>query len=432
MTNRISAFPGHNDPAPLHRHGGRILAQAELPISYLGDDYVVEGSGSIRALPAMPAGLTVELRILGAPTFVNSSKLLCQGNTNYVAAPGDLAIARSDGDGAWRVYVLSSAIPVSSVNGQTGALAFVPAPQVRLSLSSGVAVPTSDFTGQTSIYATPVSGNQAPIFDGSQFVPRSFTEQILALDPTSGHTNYHQSGKNYDGFLYWTGSAVGFGTGPAWNAGAVAGSDILRGTGAGSTEIQWINGIPTNKNSITLRTGANSGDTVVIAANQATCIGSFRTTSDGQATDSKTRRLVSNAFNAVDRILNEVAEPTYSWTYTAATWHVANANAATKAEILNCFDGNPVRLRLKCASNTDAGTLPIVSIGIGVDGSAPNLSAQSPYIAGSGWYNLAFCFYDGYPGLGFHSFAPYEKAAGSNTQGFVGETVPRMIGTVWA
>ena len=304
---------------------------------------------------------------------------------------------------------------------------------MRLTLTSGVAVTTSDVTGATSIYATPVGGNQVTIWNGALFVPRTFAEIGLALDATSAHTNYHQSGKNFDGFLYWTGSAVSFGTGPAWTAGAVAGSDLVRGTGAGSTEIQWINGIPTNKNSITLRIGANSGDTVVVAANQATCIGSFRATADGQATDSKTRRLVSNAFNVVDRRINEVPDASYTWTYTSSTWRAANGNAATKAEVLHCFEGNPVRFHLKCSSATTAGSFPVVRIGVSLDGANPTLDAAIPYFAGTGYQNIAIAFYDGYPGIGFHTFAPYEAAAGDgNTQNFVGETVPRMIGTVWA
>ena len=48
------------------------------------------------------------MKILNAPTFVNSSKLICQSGINYPASPEDLVFARSDGDGVWRIFVLAA------------------------------------------------------------------------------------------------------------------------------------------------------------------------------------------------------------------------------------------------------------------------------------------------------------------------------------
>jgi hypothetical protein len=108
MTNRVSSFPSHNEPAPLHRHGGKITAQAELQVGYLGDDYTLDGSGTVRSLPVLPAGTTATLKLLGSPMFAHSTKLICPGSTNYVGAPGDLVFLRSDGDGVWRVYPITT------------------------------------------------------------------------------------------------------------------------------------------------------------------------------------------------------------------------------------------------------------------------------------------------------------------------------------
>lgn len=111
MENSVSSYPAHVEPVALHRHGGRLSATTELAINYLGDDYTVEGNGTIKSLPTMPVGMSAVLRIIGTPTFVNSTKLICQNGSNYYAKPGDLVFARSDGDGVWRLYATSENRP---------------------------------------------------------------------------------------------------------------------------------------------------------------------------------------------------------------------------------------------------------------------------------------------------------------------------------
>ncbi|MES2030825.1 MAG: hypothetical protein V4477_16720 [Pseudomonadota bacterium] len=96
-------------------YGGKINAQDELPIHALGDDYAVEGSGIVNRLPTMPSGITVFLRMIAAPTFKNSVRLICPNAVDYVAAAGDLCIARSDGDGVWRLFVLPASPIVGTV-----------------------------------------------------------------------------------------------------------------------------------------------------------------------------------------------------------------------------------------------------------------------------------------------------------------------------
>jgi hypothetical protein len=91
---------------PLNRgYGGKITAYDQLPIHALGDQYVVEGNGTVTSLPALPIGETVFLEMVGAPTFKNSARLICPNGVDYIAGAGDLAIVRSDGDGVWRLFV---------------------------------------------------------------------------------------------------------------------------------------------------------------------------------------------------------------------------------------------------------------------------------------------------------------------------------------
>jgi hypothetical protein len=107
MTNLVSSFPAARHPAPLHGYGGTLEAMSELGISHGADSYTVEGNGIIRSLPTVAyGGVPITLKMKGAPTFVNSSNLICPNGRDYQARSGDLVKARSDGDGVWRLYVL--------------------------------------------------------------------------------------------------------------------------------------------------------------------------------------------------------------------------------------------------------------------------------------------------------------------------------------
>src|ERR1700737_3536511 len=98
------------------RYGGKITAYDQLPIHALGDQYVVEGNGTVTSLPSLPIGETVMFQILGTPTFTNSAKLICPGNQNYTANAGDFVIASSQGDGVWQLYVHSNAVVPATIS----------------------------------------------------------------------------------------------------------------------------------------------------------------------------------------------------------------------------------------------------------------------------------------------------------------------------
>jgi hypothetical protein len=116
MTNRVSSVPAKSNVALLPRHAGRLTAYDELCIKPLGNDYVVDGSGTVTRLPTLPKGTLVWLRMAGTPTFANSARLICPSNQNYTAVVGDLVLARSSGSGVWRIYVLSNSAPLLAPN----------------------------------------------------------------------------------------------------------------------------------------------------------------------------------------------------------------------------------------------------------------------------------------------------------------------------
>jgi hypothetical protein len=103
MTNQVSSFPAQSNPPPLRRHGGRLPSTPELAIHPLGDNYLVEGAGSVTALPSWPKGPPILLHFVGTVTFVASWRLLMPGGQNYTFASGDTAWLLPLGDVVWRV-----------------------------------------------------------------------------------------------------------------------------------------------------------------------------------------------------------------------------------------------------------------------------------------------------------------------------------------
>jgi len=233
--------------------------------------------------------------------------------------PGTLPIAR--------VNLLSNAAAISNdmivderaladlTMSGSGAIA----PQGRLTLASGTPVMTSDVVGATTIYYTPYRGNSVPIYNGTSFVGTSFSELSLALSSS------HAANTLYDLFVFLNAGVPTLGTGPAWTN-STAGTSA-RGTGAGTTQLQMLNGFNTNAMVITARNGSN---TYTVPANQATYLGSFSTNANAGQTDiqfapaaaaggTNNHMFLWNAYNRVTANSTEI-DNTSSWTYSSLTW----------------------------------------------------------------------------------------------------------------
>lgn len=249
----------------------------------------------------------------------------------------------SDGVSKWTAQQIGggSVSGVSSLGGLTGAISVsggiaasgssivnvgVHEPCGRLTISTGNPVMTATVTGATSHFFSPYNGCQfVPIFNGTIFV---LTDTAGELTQTTADTTKSPAAvttnSNYDVFVWNDAGTIRATRGPTWNAGAVVGSDVARGTGAGSTELQRLNGIWTNKNAIT------NGP----AANRGTYVGTFR--SNGTSTidyqfgtnisgGGAALLYVWNAYNRVS-MGTEVADGLGSWTQTGAT--VGNCTGA--------------------------------------------------------------------------------------------------------
>jgi len=310
---------------------------------------------------------------------------------------------------------------------KTNSVDFLIQPQVRATLTTGVAVTTADVAGATSIYATVCNGSVVPIYNGSQFLLYALSADLtLALDSNSGHTNYHQSGKNYDLFIINDSGTRRLGSGPKWDDGAVAGSATARGTGAASTDIQLKNGIWTNTNTITIRFGANSGDTVSVAANCATYIGSFRATADGQASDTVLKRLLFNAWQIAPRA-GVVQEASVNWTYSTAAFQQANASAGNQVEVLFGLAGVLLDADAFSVVQNSTATARTVVSGIGIDSSTVNSARSQLVQCVSTPITTSESTYRGYPGLGWHEIRWLERGNGTDTQTWYGNNAGAAV-----
>jgi hypothetical protein len=188
------------------------------------------------------------------------------------------------------------------------------------------------------------------------------------------------------------------GTGPAWT------NDTTRGTGAGTSELQRLNGIWTNRYALTARNGAT---TYSVAANRATYLGSFRTTATaGQTEDSgggasvPARRLIWNAYNRVARHAS-VTEVASSWAYATSTWRRGNANPNLQIEFLAGLAEDELEFGgvMGCTSTAT----PANALGLDWVGGVPDNRCLFSFGAANGAYGTVSPSLRGAPLLGYHT-----------------------------
>jgi hypothetical protein len=171
--------------------------------------------------------------------------------------------------------------------------------QGRLTLESGVPVPSTDQAAKTTLYFTPYTGDKISLWDGAIWTTYTFTQFSIPVGLLASSTNY-------DVFVYHAGSGVlSLELGSLWT------NDTTR-----SQSLTTQNGVLVKQTDLTRR-----------------YVGTIRSGSAGNTfEDTGAKRYVWNYYNRVRRELVMPTEATTSWVYTTATWRQANANAANKVE----------------------------------------------------------------------------------------------------
>lgn len=285
-------------------------------------------SGVATNLTGLPlSGLATQ----GAFTFVGN-------NTSGTAVPtavsiagltskaspvsGDLVlIGDSAASNAWKqttVGALQAASSVASLNGQTGALAFVAPPQGRLTIQTLTPVITTTQSGKTVAYYTPYAGNQIPLYDGTNMVPTVFPEVAVNTTDTAKNPAAIGASKVNDWFIWNDAGALRLTHGPDWT------SDTARSAG---TALVMVNGILLNNAAIT------NGP----AASRGTYVGTTRSNGSSQldfiysTTASPPVAGVIGVWNMYNRVTVSMSmgDTTGSWSYALTTIRAMNADTST-------------------------------------------------------------------------------------------------------
>ena len=319
----------------------------------------------------------------GVVTVDGSGAETIDGAASRAFAQGESAIIVCNGT-LWRtVGYNSSSSAISAVSITPGG---------RLTLTTATPVTVSDVTAAGTIYYALYHSDYVPLWNGSAWVLKEITELPLALDSDSGHTGYHQSGKNFDVFIDYNGGTPRLVTGPAWT------SDTTRADAISRKDGRW-----TNNGSMTVRFGTGVGDTASMAANTGLYVGTIRASANGQTEDSKAKRFIWNMYHRARRGMY-VADQTDSWTYTSATIRQANGAAANQISFLRGLDEDAVEAFAKATVISSSGSArPQIYVGLdATNAQATDSFASRGFHNDIGGRNQLHAVYRGFPGLGFH------------------------------
>lgn len=285
--------------------------------------------------------------------------------------------------------------------------------QHRLSLTTAVPVTVSDVTAASTLYMTPDKGNGIVSFDGTYWDVVAQAELSMALSSDSGHAGFHQAGKLFDVFYFDDAGTKRIGTGPAWT------NDTTRSSG-----ITRLNGVYVNTSSMTVRFGSASGNTVTLAANRGTWLGTIYCTANGQTEDSAAKRMVWNAYNRRPRSMR-VIEGTDTWNYSTASYRQANNSTANQLAMVRGLDEDEVFAQVVARVVHSAAAYVSLSVGIGLGSSTVNSATTfrraSTNDGSAGPLGMPTAEYVGFPGLGYRDLRWLEIGAGSGTQTWVGD-----------
>lgn len=270
-------------------------------------------------------------------------------------------------------------------------------PQGRLTLTTATPVLTSTVSGATTIYYAPYAGRCVPLYNGAFFQMHDIGGELsqATTDATKSPAAC-AANSNYDLFVWCDAGTFRCTRGPAWS------SDTARGTGAGTTELERIAGILTNKNAITNGPGANRGTFVGTVRSNGSSAIDFVIGAQG------TEALIGiwNCYNRC-ALTPLCGESTASWTYNSTTWRKPNNASSSRISFVRGLDEDAVmsiyQLGISSGASSDA------EIGINLDSATAAPGGIVPYLAIDSYTAVASAIYSGFPGLGWHYLQAMER-----------------------
>jgi len=287
----------------------------------------------------------------------------------------------------------------------------------RLTLASDTPVMTTDQTAKTTVYFTPYNGDSIPIYDGTDMVQTTFAELSQATTDTTKSPAAVTTNSNYDLFVWNDSGTIRCTRGPAWS------SDTSRGTGAGTTELEWVKGVLVNKVAIT------NGP----AAQRGTYVGSVRSNGSSQidwklgsaaAGGGEAFLGVWNMYNRVD-VAAAVQDTTDSWTYQSTTVRAMNNSNTNRVSFIRGLDEDGVFAQNSVMTGNSISDVGITAFGLDATNAIASKSSvvDCMVVSSSAQINTSMPSYSGLPGLGFHYLQCVEFCTGSaNAVSFFGDS----------
>ena len=359
----------------------RVVASATEPVSLMVAGYLVQAVANVDlASEDKPSGAASDYYI-----FANRA----DSSTTFT-----LSVSMSSTEGInqrriGRFYWDGASIEKDSIQSELSIhiknLLYFIEPQIcegRLTVSTGVSVPSSDIPASSNVYFTPHSGNRIALY-----VPgygwRLYTFSELALDISAVSVD-----KNLDIWIYDNAGTLMLDY-TEWS------NDSLR-----SSAIVRQDGIYCKSGALNYR-----------------YLGTVRTSATGEVCDTKEKRFVWNYKNRVPRPLYR-HDATESWTYSVRAWRPWNNSNANRVEFVIGVDEVLVQFEFIACSKINNGHTH--GIGIGLD-SVSSPSPHSAWVCGmKSSYEGHSATYIGNPGIGLHFLQMLEFSYTDDTATFYG------------
>ncbi len=379
------------------------------------------------------------------PTNGNPNGILAGTAATLNNPPHPLAFDYSGGTGAW--VPTTTGTSTSTVWAQLAGIgASLPVPEGYLTPVSGTPIITSDSTGATVLYYTPLQGTWTLVHNGSLIIPYQFSQMPLTLTSSQAANNI------YDIFLAYNGGTPVIGTGPSWSAGtggSITAGSCARGTGVGGAALSRLQGVWTNTASMSLIYNTGSGNnTITVGASQGIYLGSiFIDSAAGQVTCHRSygqsrKWGIWNPSNSWPLYL-KAGDNTATWTYSSSTVRASNGNSNNS---LTIFSGLPQEIydlqlhQIVGSQITGAGSAGSQSVQIGIGyNSTTAFSGSNGYAVFNNASNSpnintgvsAYAKYLTGPALGINTITALENAPSNNNGQFAGGEQQMMLSAQW-
>lgn len=353
---------------------------------------VAEGSLAVTAIGETIVEAANASAVLDALGFTTLTKTIVDDTTAgaVLTTLGISASAQTILDDA-SVAAIRTTLGIDGASGVIAALDLADAAtaqifQARLTLTSGTSV-SGDVAAATTIYLTPHNGNKIAVYDGTRWKLMALTEISIAVPATTVTM--------YDLWVYDNSGTLTL-EATAWT------NDTTR-----ATALALQDGVYCKTGSLTRR-----------------YVGSFRTTGvSGQTQDGTSvgvcKRFLWNYYNRAPRSL--VLGGLGSWTYTTATIHAQDGNAARRVEfVVGVLAEAQFSFSGAVTSSNTSSTVDRIS-GFGLDsttgfsGFNPTICASASQIAGH-WPRVdQYILSGGNPGYHYISWNEVSEATGTTT-----------------